>query len=285
MSNQRGQELLAALEELEKELLRAGRKHEPVSLVVLDLDDLEIYSERNGRKVARKALVTTEKLVKRGCRETDVVTRFGSEDFAVVLPDTAKAHAEAVAERIRQLIDQNRFPDEGTQPGGGLTASFGVASYPVDATTPSELVGSADRALYLAKASGKNRVQLYDDSRRSRRRMKVELVGDFSTLETHHHPLKTIDVSTIGVKFATDLELPVGVLIDVRLKLPDSEREIDMAVRIVRTAEIRAPSTGWISGRFQSMGGSYEIAARTLEIGSPDLLRLTRYLRSVDSPA
>ena len=145
-------------------------------------------------------------------------------------------------------------------------------------------MGSADRALYLAKVSGKNRVQLYDNSRRSRRRRKVELAGDFSTLEVHHQPLKTIDISTIGMKFSTERELPPGVLIDVCLEVPNADREVKMAMRVLRCRELRPRSSGWILGRLETIGGSYEVAARTLEIGSPDLRALSRFLWGADSP-
>jgi diguanylate cyclase (GGDEF)-like protein len=90
----------------------------------------------------------------------DVVVRYGGEEFCIVLPDTSKEEAVVVAERIRQEIEKEKFPNEENLPHGCLTASIGIASFPEDGHTFTTLVHSADLALYRAKANGRNRVEL-----------------------------------------------------------------------------------------------------------------------------
>ena len=100
-------------------------------------------------------------LISQSLREVDLAARYGGEEFVVVAPETPKLGARLLAERICDRIAAHGFHGEEAQPGGRLTASLGVATYPADAAAAEELIGRADQALYLAKASGKNRICLY----------------------------------------------------------------------------------------------------------------------------
>lgn len=283
MPSRRRSVVRAALDDLEREIQRGDRSNAPVSLVMLDIDDFQIYFRNNGEESGKKLVSSIFRLVHGCSRQTDIITRFSREDLTLILPQTAKAEAGLVAERLLEAVRSKKFPGEDMQPGSKLGVSIGVATYPGDADSSSDLINSADRAMYLAKSSGKNRVQLYDDNRRSLRREIVALDGAFSTFGIESHPLRTVDLSTTGVRFSTNLSLPVGTLLDLQLKLPDTHRSVEMAVRVLRLVEIRAPSFGWISGKAIALGGGYEVAARTVEVARQDLRVLAKYLLSLKS--
>ena len=143
---------------LRRETRLANRKGHPVSLLFIDLDGFKSINDRHGHLAGSRALVETATVV-RGCaRETDIVARFGGDEFALILPDTGFPGALALGERVRERIAQHRF-----LAGDGLdihlTASIGVATLPDAAATPDELVQAADAAMYRVKDSGKNGVQ------------------------------------------------------------------------------------------------------------------------------
>jgi diguanylate cyclase (GGDEF)-like protein len=94
----------------------------------------------------------------------DVVTRYGGEEFCLVLPGTSKKESVFVGERIRRAIEAESFPGETHLPLGRLTTSIGVATFPADGVTADELIHAADLALYQAKALGRNRLVLYEPS-------------------------------------------------------------------------------------------------------------------------
>ena len=104
----------------------------------------------------------TARIIKASVRNIDIVTRYGGEEFAVILPVTQTTAAEDIAERIRVGIASQDGP---VKPLGNiirLTASLGIACFPGDADNLNDLVENADRALYLAKLGGKNRVVIFD---------------------------------------------------------------------------------------------------------------------------
>ncbi|MBD3272655.1 MAG: diguanylate cyclase, partial [Elusimicrobia bacterium] len=88
----------------------------------------------------------------------DFVARYGGEEFVVILPETDKNGAKAAAERLRSAIEQSQFPGEQNQPKGKITISIGGAIFPRDSQAGKALLEKADKALYKAKAEGRNRV-------------------------------------------------------------------------------------------------------------------------------
>jgi diguanylate cyclase (GGDEF)-like protein len=91
-------------------------------------------------------------------RENDIVARYGGEEFAVILPGVNAEGAVILADRIREKVELNKFPNQEIQPKGNLTISVGVATLPEQAKDAKELIYKADTALYTAKRSGRNRV-------------------------------------------------------------------------------------------------------------------------------
>lgn len=147
---------------LRRETKRATRSGKPLSLLFIDLDGFKSVNDTHGHLHGSRALVEAAALIRGSARETDVVARFGGDEFAVVLPETTGEGAWAVAERIRARIAEHQFlSGEGLDVR--LTVSIGVACLPDVARTAEELLQVADRAMYQIKGAGKNGTQLAAD--------------------------------------------------------------------------------------------------------------------------
>jgi diguanylate cyclase (GGDEF)-like protein len=143
---------------LRRETKRAARSNRPLSLLFVDLDGFKTINDTHGHLFGSRALVEAATVIQGGARETDVVARFGGDEFALVLPDTGLSGAVAVAERIRERIAAHEFlSTDGL--AIRLTASVGVASLPDMTGSADGLVQAADAAMYQVKARGKNGIQ------------------------------------------------------------------------------------------------------------------------------
>jgi diguanylate cyclase (GGDEF)-like protein len=149
---------------LEEEVRRAERYGHSLSLVLVDIDHFKDYNDAHGHPAGNEVLRVIGRLLRDNARATDILARFGGEEFAAILPETTKADALGLAEKIRRLIELHSFPGEERQPGGKLTVSLGVASVPEDSQDSPLLLDAADRALYAAKRAGRNRVMAYSRS-------------------------------------------------------------------------------------------------------------------------
>jgi diguanylate cyclase (GGDEF)-like protein len=143
---------------LRRETKRASRNGRPLSLLFIDLDGFKGINDRHGHLFGSRALIEAAAVISASARETDVVSRFGGDEFAVVLPDTGGEGAFAVGARVRERIAAHTF-----LAGDGLnihlTASVGVATLPDAAASADELMHAADKAMYQVKESGKNGIQ------------------------------------------------------------------------------------------------------------------------------
>jgi len=141
-------------ERLDRETKLADRNNDQVSLILLDLDHLKHINDTHGHRTGDAALCHVASIMKATVREVDVCARYGGEEFVVILPQCDRASAIEVAERLRQSISSRPFGI-----AEQVTASIGVATYPSGAKNKEELIEMADRAMYLAKAAGRNRVR------------------------------------------------------------------------------------------------------------------------------
>ena len=123
-----------------------------LSIILFDIDDFKHVNDTYGHIVGDKILCQLSALVQKSIRNTDIVARWGGEEFMIVAPEIALNSAKIVAENVRILINEDKFPDAGT-----ITCSFGVTSYKINESIE-EFIDRADVALYEAKNSGKNRV-------------------------------------------------------------------------------------------------------------------------------
>jgi diguanylate cyclase (GGDEF)-like protein len=140
---------------LRKELARAQRSHEPLSVIMLDVDRLKDYNDRFGHIMGSGLLQELARVLSAGVRESDWVAKYGGDEFLIILPGTDKASAIRVGERLREDVRGHAFE---RSTAGEVTASFGVASYPADGCLPRDLIQAADLALYRAKHEGRDRL-------------------------------------------------------------------------------------------------------------------------------
>jgi len=143
---------------LRREVSRSRRYRIPVSVIFLDLDGFKSVNDRHGHLWGSRTLIEVGAVLRSVVREIDVVSRFGGDEFTVILPQTGAAGARVIAERLRQRIASTTFlRAHGLEVR--VTASLGIAAYPDHGRTEEDLVARADQAMYAAKAAGKNRVQ------------------------------------------------------------------------------------------------------------------------------
>jgi two-component system, cell cycle response regulator len=142
---------------LRREVKRASRSGRPLSLLFIDLDGFKAVNDTHGHLTGSQTLVEAAAVIRRSARETDVVARFGGDEFALILPDTGAEGAAAVADRIRERVEEHRFL-VGESLAIRLTVSVGVGTLPDVAGSAEELIRAADQAMYRVKDSGKNGV-------------------------------------------------------------------------------------------------------------------------------
>ena len=151
------------VERLDEELKRSKRHDYPMSFMMIDIDDFKLYNDRNGHQGGDLALEMAAQCLKSALRAADVASRYGGEEFCILLPQTGLAEGVQIAERIRRRITRVRFPHGKAQPLGSVTVSIGVSAFvPNVVDTPEKIIEAADRALYVAKRLGKNRVEAFE---------------------------------------------------------------------------------------------------------------------------
>jgi diguanylate cyclase (GGDEF)-like protein len=143
--------------QLDREMQVARRQHQPLSLMMLDLDRFKQLNDSVGHDAGDAALRRLAGCFRQELRGVDSAARFGGDEFALILPQAYAEGALIVAERLRASIEEIHVPGF-----GNLTASIGIATFPSHGSSRTELVIAADTALYSAKRAGRNRVCVYE---------------------------------------------------------------------------------------------------------------------------
>lgn len=143
-------------ERLAEEINRSDRSGEPLSFLMMDVDDFKSYNDRFGHPAGDDALRMVGSILRQNLRGADVAVRYGGEEFSVMLPATSIDEAETIAQRIRTHIERTDFPRR------RVTLSVGVAALTPELSSVDGLVSAADKALLRAKEMGRNNVQVYD---------------------------------------------------------------------------------------------------------------------------
>ncbi|MCF8216801.1 MAG: GGDEF domain-containing protein [Chlorobium sp.] len=145
-------------EHLIMEIERSKKAGNMVSIAMIDIDHFKRYNDKHGHVAGDQVLEQLADVIADQCRASDMPSRFGGEEFTVLFPQTGTETAMQISERLRLIICAEPIAHERGQPEGRMTVSIGIASFPQDATDWYTLINNADRALYHAKSSGRNRV-------------------------------------------------------------------------------------------------------------------------------
>lgn len=179
---------------ISREASRALRLNQPFSLISLDLDHLKQINDNHGHSAGDKAIVAIAKAISENARSVDIASRIGGEEFSIILPGIDAAGGMIAAERLRQSIE-NSVVDE----VGKITASIGVATFIEHTVNLDELIEIADRAMYLAKKSGRNQVKLAT-TQKEVSWQEVAIETFIEILEKHRIPFDTKTAKILSKK-------------------------------------------------------------------------------------
>ena len=148
-------------DDLKEELERSERYNNKLSVLMIDIDWFKEYNDFHGHQKGDKLLIKLVRKFSYNIRFTDKLYRYGGEEFVVLLPETGEKEAKDVAEKLRKKVADKKFEGaDKSQPNMIISVSIGIASYPKDGSSLTEIIHAADSALYEAKAAGKNIVKV-----------------------------------------------------------------------------------------------------------------------------
>lgn len=145
---------------LEKELVRARRYRDPFTVIMVDIDGLKGINDRHGHSAGTRLIRSVSETLKGTVRQSDVVARYGGDEFVILMYRTNNETASLCAERIRTAVNNTSFDVEGHRISA--TASIGIASFPDTVDEPDKVLDKADLALYRSKQDGRNQVTWYN---------------------------------------------------------------------------------------------------------------------------
>jgi len=147
---------------LNEEMYRAKRFDRMLALVIFDIDNFKAFNDTYGHQAGDEVLKNLSRLVMKSVRAIDIVSRYGGEEFCVIMPDTGFANCLIFIDRLRKNIEEHKFTSKFVDEGYNITVSIGGAIYPVDAQASDRLIYSADMALLKAKSDGRNRSMMFN---------------------------------------------------------------------------------------------------------------------------
>ncbi|MEE8329391.1 MAG: diguanylate cyclase, partial [Thermodesulfovibrionia bacterium] len=199
-------------------------------------------------------------------RNVDIVTRYGGEEFAMILPETNKEGGLVISERIRKRVERSTFIKGEKQPLKKFTISGGLATLNVDAKTNSDLIKKADQALYRAKSRGKNQIDLYEEERREFERVNTCFVGRLAVASNTGDTFVVHNISEGGFLFEFHKAIPVGTILHLSLNLPSRKTPIQFKAKIRRLEELQKNK-------------KYEIGVSIIQIRESEKKAMRRFIR------
>lgn len=149
---------------LNLETRKSQRYNLNYSLIMFDVDFFKNYNDHNGHMYGSETLKSIGTIMKNKFRTSDLLAKYGGDEFVIILPQTDKVGAYLAAERLRESVEKQVFHGAETQPLKKLTISIGLASYPEHGLSDEEILNRTDKALYFAKESGRNRTIIYNEN-------------------------------------------------------------------------------------------------------------------------
>jgi diguanylate cyclase (GGDEF) domain len=219
-----------------KEIERANRYGKELSVLFFDLDDFKQVNDTFGHLAGDDALEHVARIVMGEIRTIDIASRYGGEEIVVVLPETEKAAAFVVGERIREKVETMKlnYKDQIIN----LTISGGIATLPIDATDSKNLIANADIAVYKAKEAGKNNIVIYSENKR--RFIRVDFIADIHVHEVGSKEkinipnIKSTDLSTGGILFKSDHFIDMGTQVQLQIPTGIVDEPLLVAGTVVR---------------------------------------------------
>ncbi len=255
-------------EALKSEASRSKRHQTEFSIAFFDLDHFKTINDTLGHQAGDMVLKSVAKLIQSEKRTEDIAARFGGEEIILILPGTQKYNAVILAERIRHKIENMNLSFEGQRIQ--VTASGGIATFPLDTDIETEMVECADRALYRAKNQGRNQIVLFSEDKRHNCRM--DLIGPIKVQElgmkTSQLPAlgRIKDLSLSGVLFESQKPLDRGSRIQVEVPLSSRDKPLVLVGRVTRS---------------QPSGSSYDVGATFLHFGDQDRADISKHFTNL----
>ena len=221
----------------------AKRHNTELSVLFLDIDNFKDINDTFGHHSGDLVLKNVAHRISQEMRASDIIARFGGDEFVILMPNTYKTNALMLSERLRNALNQNSIPIKGT--AHTITVSGGVASFPADARKAENLLNLADSALYRAKGAGKNSISLFKEDKRRflridfHRPVKVKHLG-FSRTKTLAGKSKNIAVG--GILFENKEPLSIGARVQVSISIIDGSDPLLLIGTIVRV-EVLGPQS------------------------------------------
>lgn len=215
-------------ETLDREMKRSRRYHMKLSIVFLDIDNFKQINDRYGHAVGDTVLRTVAGAIRKYLRSEDVASRFGGEEFLVLMPHTGVSGAASFALRLLRAVQR-------LKPAKDLSVTFsaGIACYPDDAATQDELLEAADALLYQAKEEGKDRVCTSRGNRRADERQAFEVPLVVRGPNGELDAAVALDISAGGLCLQTSYKLTVGERLSLSMQFRSGERLLQAQCTVI----------------------------------------------------
>lgn len=229
-------------ETYDQQISLAKRYNTDLSVLFLDIDNFKEINDNLGHIAGDFALRQIAAIIKEEKRDSDIAARYGGEEFVLLMPHTENVNAFVLAERIRKQIETTKFSHHGQS--WQLTISGGLASFPLDAKEPKNLLDMADSALYFAKGAGKNTISLYKKDKRRYLRVKLNqpvLVQELGFNSSQVFSGISKDICIGGILFDNAESLPIGS--QIKVSVPIGSGQPILLIGTVVRVEAFAPDS------------------------------------------